>query len=179
MQNNRFIKLLYIMNDFTLGETEQIITCLDIEEIQQFISVMVRQTDRKIDILTHDFDPLIYNTDDMFDVFETFALQSHHSRVRVIMHNPQLIVSRGHCLIELGKRLSSFFDFRCISNRFASYPDTFLIADNIAVMHRPYPDSVKTSFHFCDAQLAKSLTNKFTDIWHESEPHPYLSNITI
>jgi len=141
--------------------------------------MIVQQADRTVDILTRDFEPLIYDNEQMFEVFEDFALQNHRCRVRVILQNPQLIVRHGHCLVDLGKRLSSFFSFRCLPERFESYADTFLIADNIAVIHRPYPDSVKTSFHFSDAQLAKSLGNKFSQIWNEAEPHPYLSSIVI
>ncbi|WP_353573130.1 hypothetical protein [Candidatus Albibeggiatoa sp. nov. BB20] len=167
------------MDKLILGESEHTLTETDSEQIQQLTSAIVRQADRKIDILTQDFDPLIYDNEAMFDAFEGFVLQSHHCHVRVILQNPQWVVRRGHCLINLGKRLSSFFSFCCLPERFKSYADTFLIADNIGVIHRPYPDSLKTSFHFCDPQLAKFLGNTFTQIWDESEPHPYLSSIVI
>jgi len=167
------------MEQLILGKDEQSFTSIDNDEIRNLTRAMVCQADRHIDILTHDFDPFTYDNEDMFDAFEQFVLQSHHCKVRVILHNPQVIASRGHCLIELGKRLSSFFSFRCLPARFESYADTFLLADKIGIIHRPYPDSLKTSFHFCNAQLAKSLGNTFNQVWDEAEPHPYLSSFTI
>ncbi len=167
------------MNEFILAETEQILTCVDSEQIRELTAQMLYQADRKIDILSYDFDPLTYNNEDIFNAFEHFALQNHRNRVRIILHNPQLAVSRGHRIIELGKRLSSFFNFRCLPERFKSYTETFLIVDDIGVIHRPYPDSLKTNFHFADAQFAKSLNNTFTQIWDEAEPHPYLSSVVM
>ncbi|MCV6638993.1 hypothetical protein [Candidatus Albibeggiatoa sp. nov. NOAA] len=167
------------MDELILGETEHTLTETDVEQIQQLTTTIVCQADRKIDILTRDFDPLTYDNDEMFEAFESFVLQNHRCHVRVILHDPQLAASRGHCLIDLGKKLSSFFSFRCLPERFKSYADTFLIADNIGVIHKPYPDSLKTNFHFSDAQLAKSLGNTFTQMWEEAEPHPYLSSIMI
>jgi hypothetical protein len=174
------IKVIMMDNltNYILGETDEVLICIG-EEIQQVTSAMIRQTDRHLDILSRDFDPAVYDNPECFEAFEELALRSRHSQIRILLHEPQQVAHHGHCILELGKRLRSYFHFRKPSEKYHGLTDTFMIADHLGVIHRPYPDSLKAMANFKDSVQAKQLTRLFDEIWKESEPDPYTRDFII
>ncbi len=159
-------------------ETNTTRVCTGPEEIRDMAVALIAQAERHIDIFTHNFEPQVYDHDSVRDALETLALRSRHSRVRILVRDPQEMPKRGHRIVELGKFLSSYFYFRVPTRPVPDMNHTFLIADGEGVLHRPYLDSFHAHANFSDRQGARVLYEQFAALWEEAEEHPdfrYLS----
>ncbi|MCP4697435.1 MAG: hypothetical protein GY862_11365 [Gammaproteobacteria bacterium] len=168
------------LNNYLLGETCEALACTDAEENRQAALAMIQQTERYLDILSRDFEPAIYDNDECYDAMMELALRNtRYSRIRILIHEPGKTVMRGHRVLDLGKRLSSFFHFRQPAEEHRGIPKTFLIADEIGFLCREYTDSLKAAANFCDPMGAKELLELFQTLWNEAESHPDLRILTL
>ena len=157
---------------YILGETNEQFTCVDAEENQKITLTMIEQIEFNLDILSHGFAPEIYNNEACCEAIETLALRSRHSRVRILLHNPERVSSRGHLVMYLSRRLGSFIQVRAVAEHHKSIQETFMIADGIGVMYRPYADSLMATVNFKDRPTAKELLKLFEQLWENAEPDP-------
>ncbi|OQW90654.1 MAG: hypothetical protein BWK79_19210 [Beggiatoa sp. IS2] len=164
---------------YILGETDEPLVCVGEEENQQVTLSMIQQTDRHLDILSRHFDPAVYDTADCYTAFEELALRSRHTRIRILLHEPRQVAQRGHRIFSLGKRLSSSFFFRKPAPRHAYLEETFLIADDVGTIHRPFQESLKTLANFNHVETAKRLSRLFNEIWEEAEVDPDMYQLVL
>jgi len=162
------------LNTYLLGETDDALVCVGEADNQAVTQAMLAQTDRHVDIFSRYLEPNIYDTPTCFALFEAIALRSRHARIRILLLHSQTVAHQGHSLLTLGKRLSSYVQFRKPAEQYMSLQEAFLIADDIGTIHRPYPDSLKTLVNFNDVQTAHKLSTLFNQIWEESMPDPEL-----
>ncbi|MDM8546987.1 DUF7931 domain-containing protein [Candidatus Venteria ishoeyi] len=167
------------LQEHHLGETPLPIMCDDPDQGPQIAAHMIGQTEHYLDILSYDFEPFLYHNELCFEAFETLALSSRHSRIRVLIYEPRQVAQRGHSILTLGQRLSSRFQFRRPAELTQRYPDSFLIADNIGIIHRPYQDSRNFSANFQDGELARELGSRFQRLWDEAEDDPWLRRLVL
>lgn len=161
-----------------LGESHEPLVCRDADEIRAQAVAMIEQTERHLDIFTHDFEPRVYNHDDIHQALENLALKSRYSRIRILIRDPEEIARTPHRVIELGKFLVSHFAFRCPVHHHPLHNQTFLVADEIGVIHRPYADAFTAHVNYCDGPFARELSERFEEWWEEAEENPnfrYLS----
>lgn len=155
--------------DYQLGETDSPLICIGAEENKKVTVALIQQAERTIDILSHDLEPAIYDNEVCYEAMLEFILRSRYTKVRILIHEPQKTSQRGHRLLELGMRLSSSVYMRKPALHYAHITETFLIADNIGVLHRAYTDSYKATAGFNDLVQANRLSRLFNTIWEESE----------
>ncbi len=155
---------------FILGETNELFTCIGDEENQAVALSMIQQTEMYLDILGRRLDLEIYDTEACCEAIEDLALLSRHSRIRVLLPNIRNVSQSRHLLIYLGKRLGSLLEFRELAVQYHTLTESFMIADNIGFMHREFKDSFKSSVNFCDGKNAKALSKLFNQLWEDSEP---------
>ncbi|MFK5971365.1 MAG: hypothetical protein QM487_14785 [Candidatus Marithrix sp.] len=164
---------------YVLGETDEEFVCINEEDNQIIAVAMLKQAEFHLDILSQDFDPDIYDSQEFFDVIEDLALLSRHSRIRILLHNTKKVSQRGHLIFHLGKRLGSLIQFRSIAEIHMCIPDTFMLVDSIGIMHRPHTDTLAATVNFKDYPKAKKLLQLFNKIWEDSEPDPESQYIII
>ncbi|HVC37303.1 MAG TPA: hypothetical protein VNF46_02765, partial [Gammaproteobacteria bacterium] len=88
-------------------------------------------------LFTRDMDPVIYDTREFVTAVQQLALRSSYSRIRIVAIDPTAAIKDGHRLIELGRRLSSFIEFRRPSQEHAKRSESFLIVDETGLLYRP------------------------------------------
>jgi hypothetical protein len=152
--------------------------CYGEEACLNAVMALMAQADRQVDILTLDFEPAIYDQAECVEMFETLALRSRHSRVRILVQNPQVIVRQGHRLLNLALRLDSVFQLRCLSKN-QSVAHSCLLVDGVAYWHRAYQDSWKAFAHTAAPQATRALTTTFNQLWHEANRSPYLRQLQL
>ncbi|BAP55907.1 acyltransferase [Thioploca ingrica] len=164
---------------FILGETNEEFLCSGTEPNQQATIAMITQTQLHLDILSRDFDPDIYDNQDCCDAIEQLALRSRHSRIRILLHNPKKATQRGHRIIYLRRRLGSLIQFRHLAEIHQPIQETFLLADSIGFIYRPYADSLSATINFKDYPRVKELLLLFEKLWQDSEPDPETMDVII
>lgn len=162
----------FSLDRFILGETNKEFLASGIEHNQQATVAMITQTQLHLDILSCEFDPDIYDNPACCEAIEQLALRSRYSHIRILLHNPKKAAQRGHQIIYLGRRLGSLIQFRQLVEVYQSVQETFLLADGIGFIYRPYADSLSATINFKDRPKVKELLLLFDKLWQESEPDP-------
>jgi hypothetical protein len=140
---------------------------------------MVQQCKQQVEIFSKDLEPLIYDNETLIETLEEFALNNHYAKIRILVKEPRVVAQRGHGLLRLGQRLSSFFEFRRQSDMHLDISETFLLADSVGFVHRPYSDSLKAHANFCDPRGAKELSNIFRRVWEAGETDGNLRSLLL
>ncbi|MGH8281191.1 MAG: hypothetical protein ACRERZ_03255 [Gammaproteobacteria bacterium] len=123
-------------------------------------------------MFTRDLDPVIYNTEEFATAVRQLALRSRYSRIRVVAIDPTAAIKDGHRLIELGRRLSSFIEFRRPSADHAKLPESFLVADETGLLYRPVASRYEGFADPDNPVEARVRLRLFDEIWERAEPEP-------
>ena len=97
---------------FVLGESSDPIEVKTTEENQLAALAMARQTRRTLDVFSLVLEPAVYDQPEFAEAVKRIALGSTQARVRLLVRDTNPIVRRGHRLLELSRRLSSFIEMR-------------------------------------------------------------------
>lgn len=122
---------------------------------------------RDICLLSFNLDPRLYNHDDVAEKMKTFLLQSPRQRLRILLHDTS-ICARGHRLVDLGRQLSSFVEFRVLADQHRDIRSDWLIIDEQQVLERRTPDSLDAR-RSQNPQAARARRKQFDDYWHAGE----------
>jgi len=139
-------------------------------ENQQALLSVVSRARHELLWFSEDLDPLIADNSPLYEQLLHFLRDETNSTLRILIHQPQQVASRGHSLIALLQRLSSNTGLRktnaqCASRQLAS----FVIAD-----HRHlYLRSIRSLWAgqlFLDQPLrARAWEIEFNHIWDISD----------
>lgn len=162
------------IKSYRLGESQELLVCQGVEEHQTMTVAIMQQTEWQIDIFTRYFDPRIYDTEEFGDAIEQLALNNYRCRIRILLQEAKLTALRGHRVLEMGRRLSSFFQFRQADEIHRTLPYSFLIADQTAYIYQVHADALKSEVNFCDGARARQLSEQFETLWTTGESSPWL-----
>ncbi|MDY6993728.1 MAG: hypothetical protein SVR94_14155 [Pseudomonadota bacterium] len=157
---------------FILGETDEEFLCISEEDNQDIACSMMQQAELRVDILSYDLEPDVYDNEACLEAVEDLALRSRYSKIRILIHDAQKISRRGHSFIYLARRVGSLIQLRSMAEVHKSFRENFLIVDGIGVMHRPYADTLAATVNFKDAPKARDLSKIFEKLWKDAEPDP-------
>lgn len=135
---------------------------------------MARQAVRSLEIVSRRLDPAVYDDADFVDAVAQLCLGSPRVRVRVLVREPAPIVKRGHRLLALAQRLSTFIDIRVPSREHADYNSAFFLADGAGVVYRTLADRYEAKVSFNDPRGAQELGKLFEEMWQTASPDPNL-----
>ena len=131
---------------------------------------MARQAARSIDIVSRRLDPQMYDNDEFCQAVSRMVIGSKRARVRVLVRHVEPLVRRGHRLLNLAQRLSSFIELRVPAPEFDDYNGAFLIADGAGTIERRLSDRFEASVNFNDPRTAQELGRHFEDMWRTATP---------
>jgi len=160
-----------------LGETDLGFQVARADELREVLLALARQARRTLDIVTRHLDPPLLDRDDFVDAVKTVALGSKYAEIRILVLDPGPVVARGHRLIQLAQRLSSFIHVRAPSPEHKEFNEAWLVADKRAYAHRRFSDRFEATVNFNDPRLAAQLCNRFEEIWQRANPDPNLRRL--
>jgi hypothetical protein len=150
-------------------ETEHIVID-DSATLHEVSLRLVEQCVRRLDLASRHLDPAIYDRDDFVGAVKRLALSSRLAQVRLLVTETGPVVSRGHRLIELAMRLTSFIEVRTTGPEHKGFNEAMLIADNTGYVHRRFADRYEGEASFADKRRASDLTTRFEELWERSLP---------
>ena len=113
-------------------------------------------------------DPGIYDHDDFLNTAKRLVLAKSYARIEVLIAEPARVVRAGNRLVTLGRRLSTFIEFRNVHEDYRDHREAFLIADNTALLYRADAGRWKGIADTHDPAIAKRYVSLFTEIWEAS-----------
>ena len=170
------------MTDFSgyrLGESGGEIALLDRADNRRASTLLAAQARLSLELYTRDLDPLLFDTGDFLDAVRQLALNGRRSLIRVLLQDSTLAIKRGHGIVRLAQRLSSFIEIRQPHTDYRDFNQAFLLADRRGYIHRLHADRYQGSADFNGPLKARELGNFFDEVWEKSHPDPELRQFHI
>jgi hypothetical protein len=113
------------------------------------------------------------------DAVSRFARSSASANVRILIRDTGLIVSRGHRLVELARRLDGHIQLRRLPEDQTGGDETFAVWDGRAYYFMPDFRDYSALADAYDPVQAERLTGAFEAMWARSAPDPELRVLRI
>jgi len=160
-----------------LGETDLEFRVERAEDLRAAMLALAQQGRRTLDLVTRHLDPPLLDREDFADAVKAVALGSKYAEIRILLLDPGPVVGRGHRLVQLAQRLSSFVQLRVPSPEHKEFNEAWLVVDKRAYAHRRFSDRFEATVNFNDPRLASQLGNRFDEIWQRATPDPNLRRL--
>lgn len=134
---------------------------------------------RELVLFSRDLEPLLYDRQEFMSVVQALATRSRMSRIRVVCIDPGPSVRAGHRLIAIAQRFSSYIEVRRASRDHAERADTFLVADDEALLYRPLATRYEGYADTHAPLEARESLRVFEEIWQQGEPDPEFRRLGI
>lgn len=153
-----------------LGASGALVEIADRDTLSTLSRTMATQCRRRLDIASRHLDPAVYDDDDFVEAVKQFVLGSRQARVRLFVVDSRPLLTRGHRLIELAMRLSSFIELRGPAPQHRDFNEALLLADNAGYIHRPFSDRFEGKANFSDRRLTAAYAERFDALWERGTP---------
>lgn len=160
-----------------LGETRGYIDLKGMEDNKQAAIHMASQGQRSIKLFTPNLDPRIFNNDEFINTVKKVALHNPRSYVSILILDPSEVVSRGHRIVELARKISSYVFINRANEEDHDRVDTFMIVDDVGIIRRAHNDRFEGLAEFNNPAEARLLLKTFNDAWERSIPEPELRRL--
>lgn len=134
---------------------------------------------RELALFTPDLEPLLYDQEEFLGVVRTLATRSRYSRIRVVSLDSGPSVRAQHRFIGLAQRFSSYIEVRRASRDHAGLTDTYLVADETALLYRPLYSRYEGYADLNAPMEARQRLRGFEDVWQQAEPDPEFRRLGI
>lgn len=140
---------------------------------------LIKQATQKIAIISRELDPFVFDQLELVEAMKNVVLNNRHAEVRIIVFEPELISRRGHKLLDISGKLSSFIHFRKAANEYKSFNESVVIADEIGYLFRENYERYRGKVNFNSRRESKSLLDVFNNMWETAKPDPNLRRVLI
>jgi len=135
------------------------------DEVRAAMVEVARLANRSITIMTLDLETNLYDHPHFLDAVKYLCLSRSYARIRVLITNPRRTIRDANRFVYLGRRLSSFVEFRNIHESHASHHEAFMIADESAIVFRSEADRWDGIADTHEPTMARHYLNIFDEIW--------------
>lgn len=145
---------------------------LDIDDEATLAAVsrqLAEQARIRLRIRTPDLEPRVYDNAAFVEAVRALALRSARTDIRILLHDTDAAIKRGHRLIDLARRLTSRLEIRALRPPPGVPDDAFLLADGRALIHRPNAERTAATVRCNAPRDVRLLENRFQALWHDAE----------
>ncbi|MEQ8860163.1 MAG: GNAT family N-acetyltransferase [Pseudomonadales bacterium] len=139
----------------------------------------LQQPRRHLVILSQQLDHTLFDNPPVVAAISEFARSSPASDVRILVNDSSLIVSRGHRLVELARRLDSHIRIRRISNDTPPGEQSFVAWDGLGYLLLPDFRDYHAVVDLYDPVQAKKMQDGFDYYWTRSVQDPELRTLRL
>ena len=130
---------------------------------------MVSEARNEVALLTLELDRRVYGTGIFTESLRRFILQHSHTRVRVLVNSTQMAVSNSPRMVEFGRSLTSFVEFReLLSQRQQVVREELLITDGRVMLYRETPQDLESKYYGASPGEVRLKLKGFDQLWDES-----------
>jgi hypothetical protein len=141
---------------------------------------MVGGARMEIALLTQDLDRRVYGSALFTEALRRFVLQHSHTKVRVLVNATQSAMANSPRLVEFGRSLTSFVEFReLLPQRQQAVREEVLIADGRVMLYRESPGDLEARYYGASPGEVRLKLKAFDQLWDESVPAQELRKLGI
>lgn len=134
---------------------------------------------RTVRLYSQELDHLLFDRPDVTEALSAFVRRGPPVRLLVLIHSSSSIVSRGHQLLELARRLDSKIEIRKVPSELAVDRHTCVITDERGYFLLPDHEEYQALANAYDPVQAERLAERFDYLWERSETDPELRVLRI
>lgn len=134
---------------------------------------------RSLVLFTHDMEAGVFDTPEFLETVKQLAISSRFARICILVKDPTRAVKDGHRLIELSRHLSSYISIRKPHADYRNLTETFLVADEHALLYRTLASRYDGIADTHDPVMARDKQKLFNTIWEKSEAEPEMRRLGI
>lgn len=124
---------------------------------------------RSLAIFTPDLEHGVYDSERFLEAIKRLVLSRNHARIRVLISDPGRVQHTVNRFLYVGRRLSTFIEFRHLPESFQNRSDAFLIADDDALVYRAKADRWEGMMDTHEPRVARLYLSQFDQMWQGSE----------
>lgn len=134
---------------------------------------------RNIRIYSATLDHDVFDRRELAAAMSALARRGRLSEVKILVNDVRPMVSRGHRLLEIARRLSSTITIRVLPQH-PELPDaTYLVRDHDGVVYKP-DERGGNGFYEPDSRAsAKRFVDSFDVLWRQGQTDPRLRQLTL
>jgi predicted GNAT family N-acyltransferase len=139
------------------------------EEFAEAVTDVAGIAARSLAIFTPDLEHGVYDSVRFLEAVKRLVLSRSHARIRVLISDPGRVQHTVNRFLYVGRRLSTFIEFRHLPESFQSRKDAFLIGDDIALVYRANSDRWEGMMDTREPRMAAVYLRQFEQMWQVSE----------
>lgn len=141
---------------------------------------MVAGARMELALLTQELSERVYATENFVTAVRQFVLQHRHAKLRILVNHAQRAISGGSRIVEFGRKMSSFIEFReLLEERRMAVREEYLIADGRLLLYRETPETLEAKFYGGVPHEARLKLREFDTLWNESVPAQELRSLRL
>jgi hypothetical protein len=141
---------------------------------------MVSAARMEVALLTQDLDRRAYGSAIFTESLRRFVLQHSHTKVRVLVNATQAAMANSPRLVEFGRSLTSFVEFReLLPQRQQVVREEVLITDGRVMLYRESPGDLEARYYGDSPGEVRLKLKAFDQLWDESVPAQELRKLGI
>lgn len=125
---------------------------------------------RSLVIFTPDLEHGVYDSSRFLEAVKRLVLSRSHARIRVLISDPTRVQQTANRFLHVGRRLSSFIEFRHLSDAGQNRGDAFMIADGSAIVYRAIAERWQGLADSYEPRMARLYLGHFEQMWQLSDP---------
>ncbi len=134
---------------------------------------------RYILIYSQSLDHGLFDRPSIVTRLSTFVRNFKNAKVQILIHDSNLIVDRGHALVELSRRLDSKIAIRKVPSEHSNTLESFIVWDDAGYVCLPDYRDYQAFSDVYDPVAAKRFIARFRGIWGASSTDPELRVLKI
>ena len=134
---------------------------------------------RYVAIQSPTLDHAVFDNGALADAMSALARSSRQTHIRILVSDTRQIVSRGHRLLELSRRLPSAIQIQRLEDHPSWNGETLVIRDRNGFLFKP-AGSTHQAFFEADARaMTRRHLEQFQDLWRLSVADPNLRTLSL
>lgn len=141
--------------------------------INGLVSILDKPS-RLVRIYSQELDHSLFNQSEVVELLSQFVRHGPPARLQILIHSSSSIVSRGHQLLELARKLNSKIEIRTVPAELASDRHSCVVVDGRGYFLLPDHREYLATANAFDPVQAERLTERFDYLWERSRTDPEL-----
>lgn len=134
---------------------------------------------RYICILSPQLDYAAFDSSALVDALSALARRSRQTQVRILINDSRPLVTRGHHLLQLARRLPSTIHIRKLAEHPQWNNETVVLRDRDGVLYKPGGSDHDAFFEPDSRASTSKYLDLFDELWRFSEEDEELRSITL
>jgi predicted GNAT family N-acyltransferase len=161
------------------GRESRLITDRGERECIDGLQHVAMAAERQLSILSQELDPLLFDRPELVDRLSGFVRRASAVQLRILLVDHSRVVSRGHRLLELARRLDSRIEMRRPPGELTPRDVSFAVWDGQGYWLMPDSHVYQALRNDYDPVQAQRLAGQFQELWDRSSPDPELRTLRL